>query len=137
MATVSIDGTDLSSYGVIEDMSGVMTHPPLNNEPLAIPGRAGALFVEAQYAGYSFDVPLVVTGDSREDVDSALDSVLALLDTRTTPVTVTRTRGTTSESAECVVLGPITVQYLGRRECRVLLSFYNLEGSWTAGGSGS
>lgn len=133
--TILIDGVDLATLGVIEDMSGVMATAPLDTEPISIPGRGGAVFVESERSGYAFDVPLVIVGASRGEVTDALEDLATMLDTRSLPVTVTRrlTVGVaeTSDQALCVVTSPLQPSYRGANAARVTVTFYNLDGGWT------
>lgn len=134
--TILIEGVDLSELATIEDMSGIARNPPLDSEPLTIPGRQGAIFVEAERAGYAFDVPLTIRRANRGEVNSALRDLFALLDTRTAPITVQRrvTLDTqeTIEQAECVVTTALAPQYLGKAAASLVITFYNLDGGWTA-----
>lgn len=133
--TVLIDGVDLATLGVIEDMSGVMATAPLDTEPISIPGRGGAVFVETEYSGYAFDVPLAIVGASRGEVNDTLQALATMLDTRSLPVTVTRrlTVGIdeTSDQALCVMTSPLQPSYRGAIAARVTISLYNIDGGWT------
>lgn len=135
--TLLVDGTDLSTLAVLEDLSELATVPSSNADPLKIPGRAGALFVAGQPDTYSFNVPMVVLGDDWGSVREGLRDLLALLDSSSAALTITRrtTVGTAqvAETASCVVTGTITPQYLGSTAARVVVTFQNLDGAWTLG----
>ncbi|MGB8019788.1 MAG: hypothetical protein WCF04_01005 [Candidatus Nanopelagicales bacterium] len=139
--TILIEGTDLATIATIEDMSGVLAAAPTSGDPIAIPGRAGAIFVVGEREAYSFDVPLALLGDTRGEQLTALASLEALLDTRDLPITVTRriTRGTTQvdEAALCIVASGWQPKTAGRSAIRVVVSMMNIEGEWTPTGYAS
>lgn len=133
-----VDGVDLATLGTVEDLSGLAIVAPVSNEPIQIPGRAGAVFVAGEYEGYSFPVPLLVAGADRGAVNEALDTLAALVDTRAAPVTVTRRRSLGAachdETALCVVTAQLAPQLLGTTAARVVVEFFNLDGCWTFAG---
>ena len=132
--TVLVDGVDLATIATIEDMAGVMASAPTSGEPITIPGREGAIFVPGEYESYSFDVPLAILGDTRGEQNANLATLLALVDTRAAPVTVTRrivvATSNVAHSCSCVVTGTIQPNNAGRRALRMVVSFQNLDGVW-------
>lgn len=134
--TILVEGVDLSDLATIEDMSGIARNPPLDSEPLTIPGRQGAIFVAAERAGYAFDVPLMIRGANRGEVNSALQALFALLDTRAAAITVQRCMTLDTEEvieqAECVVTTALAPQYLGKCAASLVVTFFNLDGGWAA-----
>lgn len=134
--TVLVDGVDLSTIATIEDMAGVLASAPTSGDPIDIPGRQGAVFVPGEYESYSFDVPLAIIGETSGELNANLATLLALIDTRTAPVTVTRRitvgTATVADSCSCVVTGTVQPSTAGRRALRMVVSFQNLDGDWTS-----
>ena len=139
--SVLVNGTDLATHAVIEDLSEVMAHPPIADLHIKIPGRAGAVFVAAPYEPHSFNIPMVLLGDNRGDVNSKLAALRTLLDSRAAPLLVTRrstqdiggTDYNVSEYCNAVVTSSWEVDYLGFTAARVVVTMQNIDGAWTFG----
>lgn len=135
-----IDGTSLSSLAHIEDFSGIMMGAPIKGGHVDIPGRPGLLFAQSEFAAYSFPVPVVILGDTLGEVNANHDTLVALLDTRTAPVTLTRRRtidtggsAVTEAAEECAatVNNGWNPDFIGTRGQRIVLEFTNMDGEWT------
>jgi phage-related protein len=135
-----IDGTSLSSLAVIEDFSGIMMGAPVKADHIDIPGRPGLVFVASEYGAYNFPVPVVILGDTLGEVNANHDTLVALLDTRTAPLTLTRRRtiGTggsadTDAAEECsaTVNNGWDPDFIGTGGQRMVLEFTNMDGAWT------
>jgi hypothetical protein len=139
--SVLVNGTDLATIGVLEDLSEVMGHPPIADLHIEIPGRAGAVFVAAPYESHRFSLPIVILGDNRGDVNAQLAALRTLLDSRTAALLVTRrstqdiggTDYNVSEYCDAVVTGDWEVDYLGATAARVTVTMQNIDGAWTFG----
>jgi hypothetical protein len=139
--TLLVNGTNLADLAVIEDLSDAMGQPPIADLHIKIPGRAGAVFVAAPYEAHSFNVPMVILGDNRGDVNADLTTLRTLLDSRTAALLVTR-RSTrdiagvdynVSEYCNAVVTSSWEVDYLGATAARVVVTMQNIDGAWTFG----
>lgn len=133
--TCLVNGTDLETIGWVETFDGLSSEPPTDQDPIVIPGRAGAVFVAGQWAAYTFPVPVTVTGATVGEVNTKLDALTALVDSRAAALTVTRQRtvgvAQTSQTAECVQVSGLQPQWIGHTAARVEVMFQNLSGAWT------
>lgn len=134
-----IDGISLSGLAVIEDFSGIMMGGPTKGEHLDIPGRPGLVFVESEWAAYSFPVPVVILGDTLGEVHANHDTLVDLLDTRAAMVVLTRRRTVgdgysgvdVAETCNATVNNGWNPDFIGVQGQRIVLEFTNMDGTWT------
>lgn len=138
--TLLVNSTDLAGLVVMEDLSDIFAAPPSAQEPIAIPGRAGELFVAGVAAAYDMVVPVTIERDTHAEMRAAMATLTALLDSKTAPLTLTRRSdtlvggvpGVLDESCAGLSRDAWEVTGLGGLGVRIVLTLRNLDGTWTA-----
>ena len=129
--TITVNGTDLSTYAIITSFDGALSEPAPENDPIVLPHVVGGIFVASVRHPYSWDLPLAVTTDSQAALVSALNSLKALLDSHTAAKTFVRSYAGATATSVGMVAGPWQPQILGDNAARIPLTIMNLDGGWT------
>ena len=124
----------LKTLGHIVSFDGIFSDGPLRGENVVYPGVAGATHMPKVRAAYVFTVPMVILGDWG-DVNAAIDSLRALLDSSAAPLAMTRHRtvgaGTSVQTAAGDYLDGLEPNLIGMSAGRVAINLVNLDGEWT------
>lgn len=142
-----VDGTSVQTLAVVEDPSGLYASPPLRGSNITLPGAAGEVWVPKPYGAYGFSVGVAVLPvDGDGDDPSGLQNLvaqwtsnwralLAMLDSSTGPLTLTRVlstaAGTVTETCSAEVVGSIAPAMVGPYASRAVIDFWNLSGGWS------
>lgn len=130
-----VNGTSLSSFGVIEDFSGIAAEAPLRGSNLVIPGRAGAIHTPKVRAAYEFLVPLALLAADHGGRMQVIAALKAVLNSASTPLVLTRrlTVGVAqvTQTAAGDYVSGLEPVFIGSDTARVPLLFENLDGGWT------
>lgn len=138
--TLLIGATDLASILVLEDLSEIFAKPPTNQNPIAIPGRAGELFTAGVPSAYDMLLPVTIERDTHVEMRAAVTAFVALLDSTSTPLTLVRRSdiivgdepAVLDESCSAICRDAWEVSGLGDLATRIVVTLRNLDGGWAA-----
>lgn len=131
--TLLVGGVDLATLVVLEDLSEIFAAPPSAQDPIAIPGRAGEVFVAGVAAAYDMVVPVTVERDTHDEMRAAVAYLGTLLDSRSAALElVRRSDDAGDESCSGLSRDMWEVSNLGDLGTRIVLTLRNLDGGWTA-----
>lgn len=134
-----INGTALTSVAgfYVESWDGLLTKGGYRGDNIPIPGMTGVIGTLKVRAEFTFDIPIVLLGDTKAEQIATLDGIEALCPTNLNDL-VRRLPsddmvGYEDSSCEGDYLSGLTVETIGPLSGRASLSFVNLLGEWEPG----
>lgn len=144
--TALFDGTDLATFGVVEDLGGLYSVAPRRGSNYTAPGRDGEMYAPKPKAAYTISIGIAlfaldVDGSELADEDAKARAFnqrwLDLIDLVDVGQGVLTRRlhlpGPTLLDEECAaeLVDGMQVSLLGATAGRCVLTFRNLDGGWT------
>lgn len=136
--TLLINGTDIATVTglVVTDFSGLHADGPYRGDNIVLPGSAGQVSYEKVRDAYPFDLPVVLTGDTRQQFIDRLAALRALMDgsnlvTLTRRLTDAGMTGYVDTTCNAEYVAGTAVNLLNASNGRTVLEFINLDGAWS------
>jgi hypothetical protein len=143
VTTAWVDGTDLSTYGTIEDLGGLYSFGGRRGGNYVVPGRDGEIPVEKPRAAFPVSIGITIFGTTGSDYDAQMRNmnaawlaIEALCDPDDGLVTLKRrlylpSAVTKDQTCNAELSGTVEPTLLAMQGARCVLTFTNLDGKWT------
>lgn len=123
MSTWSYKGTLLDSLGIVTLVSDSLQMPQRRGENMLIPFRAGRVFAAKEFEQRSMALGLEVHGDTRAELEAAVDAVKTLFGGRALGTLQQTLADLTVRTAQAELMGDLDVTPVSPHAVKMVLNF--------------
>lgn len=123
MSKWSYDGTELDSIGIVTLVADSLGIPARRGENMLVPFRPGRVFVAKEFEQRAMTLGLEVHGDTRAELETAVDAVKQLLSRRLLKTLSQTLEDLTVRTAQAELVGDLGVSPVSPVSVRMVLNF--------------